>query len=135
MAYLSACWASFGKSSEMRMPGTLVAIGLNRPRIFWGASGFGSQRSMWLGAPQLKIKITDFALALPSAGPADSARIQSAQKRPNAPNPLMPKKWRRVSPGEAEADGIEACFLEWPESFMVLPGMMPGRVPSKPLSA
>ncbi len=40
------------------MPGALVLIGLNGPRISSGASGFMSNRSSWLGAPRLKIMIT-----------------------------------------------------------------------------
>ena len=47
------------------MPGTLVLIGLNSPRIFEGASGFGSQMSMWLGPPCRKMKMTDLALPQP----------------------------------------------------------------------
>src|SRR5438105_1410439 len=70
IAYLSARFARFGSSSEISIPGTLVLIGLNSPRTSAGASGFMSQRSMWLGAPQLKIRMTDFAFARPETAPA-----------------------------------------------------------------
>ena len=35
------------------MPGTLVRMGLKSPRTLEGASGFGSQMSMWLGSLQV----------------------------------------------------------------------------------
>ena len=41
------------------MPGALVLIGLNGPRISAGASGFMSKVSSWLGAPRLKIMMTE----------------------------------------------------------------------------
>mgnify|MGYP006162324325 CR=1 FL=1 len=66
-AHLCITFASFGKCSQIQMPGTLVGMGLNSPRMLSGASGFKSHRSMWLGAPQLKIKMTDLALPLVAA--------------------------------------------------------------------
>ena len=38
----------------MCMPGTLVAMGLKGPRTSAGASGLGSQVSIWLGPPTQK---------------------------------------------------------------------------------
>ena len=38
-----------------------VVIGLNGPRISAGASGLGSNRSIWLGAPRLKIMMTELS--------------------------------------------------------------------------
>ena len=49
------------------MPATLVLIALNSPRMFEGASGLGSQISMWLGPPCRKSRMTDFALPKPLA--------------------------------------------------------------------
>lgn len=53
----------------------LVEMGLNGPRISLGASGFMSKRSSWLGAPRLKIMMTDFsfesALTFPAAWAAE----------------------------------------------------------------
>src|ERR1700686_2310182 len=43
------------------MPSTLVLMALNSPRMLAGASGFGSQMSMWLGPPCRKSMMTDFA--------------------------------------------------------------------------
>ena len=48
---LSACFAIFGKISLIWMPGTLVLIGWNGPRISAGAFGFMSHVSSWLGPP------------------------------------------------------------------------------------
>src|SRR5688572_19265851 len=59
-----------------------------------GASGLGSQRSIWLGAPQLKMRMTERALARP-AGEAASARSQLFQKRDRAPIPLAERNCRR----------------------------------------
>src|SRR6516162_1949658 len=78
------------------MPGTFVAIGLKRPRTFSGAFGFMSQRSVWLGAPQLKIKMTDFAFAWPLTACVSLARHQLAQNRSRAPRPAVCKNCRRV---------------------------------------
>src|SRR5262245_56837654 len=79
MANRSAWRARRGRSWEIRRPATFVAIGLKGPRTFSGASGFVSQSSMWLGAPQLKIRITDFALPLTLRLRDDSAQSQSFQ--------------------------------------------------------
>src|SRR6266568_4296258 len=75
------------------MPVTLVWIGLNGPRTVSPALGLGSQRSMWLGAPELKIRITD--LALPFAFCVDSALSQSFQNRPRAAAAPACRKGRR----------------------------------------
>src|SRR4051794_10348315 len=66
------------------MPGTFVAIGLNSPRTVSVASGFISHRSIWLGAPQLKIKMTDFAFP-PARGTAPARRDQPLHKAAAAP--------------------------------------------------
>ena len=50
-----------GKCSQIGMPGTLVAIGRNSPRIPSGASGFMSNESMWLSPPVKNTRITDLA--------------------------------------------------------------------------
>ncbi len=52
IASRSIRFASRGRCSVIRMPGTFVAIGLNSPRTPSGASGFMSQMSMWLGPPK-----------------------------------------------------------------------------------
>ena len=57
-------------------PGRLVPIGRKVPRKSSGASGFGSKVSYWLGPPQLKIRMTDFAFAARGAVPGFEARAQ-----------------------------------------------------------
>src|SRR6266550_799067 len=64
---LSICCASIGIVSLNWMPETFVLMGLNSPRTFDGASGFGSQISIWLGPPCRKTMITDFAELKPRA--------------------------------------------------------------------
>ncbi len=51
MANLSIIAAIFGNSSPIWMPGTLVLIGLNSPRISAGASGLRSHMSRCGGPP------------------------------------------------------------------------------------
>src|SRR5579862_7444366 len=58
---LSIWSASIGMVSLTCMPSTLVLMALNSPRMLAGASGFGSQMSMWLGPPCRKSMMTDFA--------------------------------------------------------------------------
>ena len=47
--------ASIGKCSQMSMPGVLVLIGLNSPRIACGASGFMSKLSCCANPPERKM--------------------------------------------------------------------------------
>lgn len=51
IAILSAITASRRMSSQMSMPGTLVAIGWNSLRYSTGERGFLSNVSTWLGPP------------------------------------------------------------------------------------
>src|SRR5438876_7241515 len=41
------------------MPETFVGMALNSPRISWGASGLGSNVSIWLGPPPIQRRMTD----------------------------------------------------------------------------
>src|SRR5437667_12439603 len=95
------------------MPGTFVAIGWNGPRILSGALGFMSQRSIWLGAPALKIRMTDLAFAPSLPAPAASARIQSAQNSPRAPIPVVLRNRRRVGSREFWAD-LQGARIDFP---------------------
>ena len=63
--HLSSCSAIIGMVSLMCVPGIFVLIGLNSPRMFAAASGFGSQISIWLGPPCRNTMITDFAVSKP----------------------------------------------------------------------
>src|SRR5262245_34736681 len=65
----------------MRMPGTAVSIGLNSPRTFSGASGLGSNVSMWLGPPAIQSRM--HALG---RGPSGAC----AASRPSQPESVAP---------------------------------------------
>src|SRR5215510_14825780 len=85
-ATLSMRFAIFGSSSEIRMPATLVEIGLKLLLVF------GSQVSMWLGPPSSQKRMTDFALPLPSTPAASDSRSE----RPRKPSDPAVTKLRRV---------------------------------------
>src|SRR5512146_813176 len=94
MEYLSACLASRGSNSQMRMPSTLVAIGLSRgPQYSLPASGLGSKVSRCAGPPHIQIWMTDLALAagvaaglgLAAKACADALRV-GASASPATPN-------------------------------------------------
>src|SRR4051812_48811502 len=86
------------------MPETFDLIDLNSPRIFDGASGFGSQISIWLGPPWRKSMITDLALPQPvltfPSGPLLAAcnRKISPRLSPRTPAPPIRKNSRRLNP-------------------------------------
>src|SRR5437763_7143658 len=81
-ANLSMRFAIVGNSSEIRMPGTLVEIGLKL------LLALGSHVSMWLGPPSSQNRITDFAL--PLAGDVLSAAAASALRSESPRNPSDP---------------------------------------------
>ena len=62
MAKRSASSAICGNSSQMRTPGTRVAMVPNGPRNSSGASGLGSQVSSWAGPPQSQSSSTERAV-------------------------------------------------------------------------
>ena len=61
IASRSVMRAVCGSVSQMRMPGTFVAMDLKVPRISSGASGFGSNVSCCGGPPLRKMITHDFA--------------------------------------------------------------------------
>src|SRR5450755_3202967 len=81
--------AIIGMVSLKFVPGIFVLMGLNSPRILSGASGLGSQISMWLGPPCRKTMITDFALPKP--------REPSSLLAPFAA-PCQARNWERFRP-------------------------------------
>src|SRR5262245_51972732 len=83
-----------GRCSVIRMPGTVVATGLNSPRTSAGASGFMSQTSSWLGPPWSRNRMHERTRV---RGARSLARSSSASDRPKAPNPPSCSKRRRVS--------------------------------------
>ena len=98
---LSICWAMRGKSSEIWMPGTLVAIGL---RLLFP---LGSQVSIWLGPPSSQSRM--HAWALPRGGVALPARARRGLEELSQANA---QRAERPHPQEsAPADGGR---LGWP---------------------
>ena len=111
MALSSAC-AIIGMCSLMCVPGILVLIGLNSPRMFAGASGLGSQISMWLGPPCRKIMITVLATA-------ESARAGVFAGRRWRPEPVAPEEEvRQIQP--QHSDRADAQQLAPRGSFAVV---------------
>src|SRR5690242_1465512 len=81
-ANLSMRFAILGSSSEIRMPATLVEIGLKL------LLDFGSQVSMWLGPPSSQKRITALALplgAVPVSAAAESACRKESPRKPSDP--------------------------------------------------
>jgi hypothetical protein len=54
------CEAQIGRCSETWIPRAAVGMALNSPPVF--LPGFGSHVSIWLGAPCIQRRITDFAV-------------------------------------------------------------------------
>src|SRR5207302_1336207 len=71
-------------------PGTLVAIGRDGPRTSAGASGLGSNESIWAVPPLVQNRITD--LARPNFGPRPSAAAIPAARacKWNSPGSVSP---------------------------------------------
>ncbi len=86
-----ASLANLGKCSQYWSPGTLVAIGLNSPRIASGAFGFMSQVSSWLGPPlrntRMQASAEDEAEAVAADLLASSALNKAGKPRPHRPIP------------------------------------------------
>ena len=80
-----ACRAVRGSSSLNRIPGSLVAIGLDGPRISTVASGFGSKVSCCGGPPCIHRKIQ--LLALPNEVPRSLANLGTGNSTPRADAP------------------------------------------------
>src|SRR5437667_5534355 len=108
---LSRCSAIIGMCSTIQVPGILVLMGLNSPRMFDGASGLGSQISMCDGPPCRKIITTLLADSQPRAPAyllAAPAWAWSRQKkkcgrlRPIMPMEPMRSSSRRVGPSQLQ---------------------------------
>ena len=100
-----ACWASSGKCSLIEIPGTLVAIGRNGPRISSGASGLGSQVSSWLGPPHRKIRMHDFARPNPFGPESFADLLRPQQARQTRGPSATARRIRNVRAARAEAGG------------------------------
>ncbi len=91
------------------MPGTLVEIGLNSPRIPSGASGFMSHMSRWLGPPFKKISTQASARACsPPAPAAASAASNLGSDSPISPSPPICSICRR------ETTGVQPAVINEP---------------------
>src|SRR5258708_6635325 len=104
---LSRAFAIIGMVSLMCVPVILVLIGLNSPRMLAGASGLGSQMSMWLGPPWRKTMMTDFALpnprdpsSLPAAFAVPCQARKSTRFRPSRPMEPARRSSRLVGPSQ-----------------------------------
>src|SRR5579864_3139964 len=85
---LSACLAVNGRCSQICIPGTLVEIGLNSPRISLGASGFRSNVSKWPHPPLCHSRMQEISRLAP-------ARSTPSRLMPKAPSEPMRRKSRR----------------------------------------
>ena len=90
------CLATRGSSSEIRIPGTLVEMGLKE------LLGLGSQVSTWLGPPSSQSRMQAWAFPLGAVPPASTVRrawrnwlrwIPSRLSEPTR------RKWRRGKRG------------------------------------
>src|SRR6201988_2470226 len=88
MVNLSACFAVWGRCSQICMPGTFVEIGLNSPRISFGAFGFIAKVSMWPQPPLCQTRMHETALRL-------LARSTLSKVIPRAPSEPMRRMSRR----------------------------------------
>src|SRR5512146_2406639 len=104
MEYLSACLASNGSSSPIRIPSTLVGMGLSSgPQYSVPASGLGSKVSKWHGPPHIQIWITDLALAGRGAARADRLLPSASPVVAISPHRIAS---RRVMGGQCTLSGL-----------------------------
>ena len=102
---LSMTWARLGNSSQTFRPGTLEAMQPSSPRISTGASGLGSNVSIWLGDPYMNSRMHDFAWPNPWS-PVVEARAAGSNSpacpAPPSPSPSKPKRAdvQEISPGQ-----------------------------------
>src|SRR5580692_6602499 len=116
-----------GMVSLTWMPETFVLIGLKSPRTFDGASGLGSQISMWLGPPCRKSMMTD--LAAPKALVVDSTldgAAEACQERnsgrfsPSNPAPPTRSSSRRDQPSQVRTGRPGIVSIDatpWPRLY------------------
>src|SRR5436309_1224129 len=95
------------------MPGTVVAIGLNSPRISTGAAGFMSHMSRWLGPPLRKMRMqasADAACGLAGLSRASRSRGKDSPSMPIAPTCSTWRRDNRSGPRHRSA------FMGYPET-------------------
>src|SRR5205814_4549656 len=86
--------------------------GIGLPAIFWSA-GLGSYRSMWLGPPSMKRKITLFALAAKCDGFGASGLSGETSGAPLAARPSRPSRWARAKPPKPQPARRRKSRREW----------------------
>src|SRR5689334_24725633 len=97
------------------IPSTLVFMGLNNPRMLDGASGLGSQISMWLGPPCKNRRMTDLALPYP---------LDPSKGEPGAALAWSEKNWGKLNPKNVAPPTRRNSRREYPShSFAILPGI------------
>src|SRR2546423_8079721 len=89
-----------GKTSQIWTPATLVAIGLNSPRISEGASVLMSHMSWCGGPPPRKMLMTALWLVWPGRDPARGMSASDKEAGPQGEGPLF-RKPRRGEPGHS----------------------------------
>src|SRR5262245_30722718 len=101
MTSLSIIRAMVGKSSQISMPGTLVAMGVNSPRTSAGASGLRSHMSMCGGPPgRYTLMTARWEWRMPE--PASAASRLGSDRPPPSRLPPIVRKSRRERPAQAE---------------------------------
>src|SRR5687768_935545 len=90
------------------MPGTLVLIAPNSPRISCGVSGFGSNVSIWLGPPpiQRRMQEVDFGLRIADCGLSAAEAKRPGMEIPKALSAPTRMKSRRVIPSQSRYSRI-----------------------------
>src|SRR5262245_61599257 len=95
----SAIAASFGDISLTEIPGTDVSIGENSPRMFAGASGFGSHVSCCGGPPVRNSRTHRFARPNVESETAVAATVRDGNNG-SADNPATDSHVRREIAGK-----------------------------------
>ena len=96
--HLSMCRAMRGRCSQISMSGQEVRICPCGERYSFGASGFMSRMSIWLGPPHWNRKMTDLALGaiVSFFAVASEARNSLGMVRPSSPMPPARSSVRRA---------------------------------------
>src|SRR5437867_4281135 len=84
-----------GKCSQICIPVTFVAVGLNGPRTVAGAAGFMSQVSSWLGPPTRNSAMRFTSPARCGAAVAPSVNVNAAAPADAAPTRKKSRRDRR----------------------------------------
>src|SRR4051794_22788771 len=89
-----------GSPSQTSSPGTALGIDWNSPRTSTGAFGFGSNVSIWLGAPYKYSRMHDLARPNDDARGIAWAAGVAPEPSPRSPAALTRRRSRRVRPSQ-----------------------------------